>query len=36
VAEGRGEHDLAMAIRQRMALYEAGQPLRIEGRWSIN
>ena len=36
VAERRGEHDLATAIRRRMALYEAGQPFRIEGRWSTN
>ncbi|TFH40994.1 MAG: tetratricopeptide repeat protein, partial [Lysobacterales bacterium] len=35
-ADRRGERDLALAIRQRLALYEAGRTFRVEGRWSLN
>jgi len=33
-ADRRGERELARAIRQRMALYQAGRKFRFEGRWS--
>jgi tetratricopeptide (TPR) repeat protein/spermidine synthase len=36
VADRRGQRDLAMAIRERMTLYEAGHTFRVEGRWLIN
>jgi Flp pilus assembly protein TadD len=36
VADRRGQRDLAVAIRERMTLYEAGRTFRVEGRWLIN